>query len=558
MIVHPGVPEELRWFDQARFGMFVHFGVYALLGRGEWVMYDENIPREEYIKLGEQFNPVNFSAAEWVAIASEAGARYITVTAKHHDGFCLFDSEYTDWKITNTPFHRDLIADLTDACQRRGMKIIYYYSQPDWHHPNYVHNKGAFKDLDNPPESNQPDWDRYVEYYMGQVRELCTNYGQIDGIWFDGSHKTEEDWHGREVYEMIKELQPTAIVNDRARWGDMFTPERSLPEDLSDYLFEACESISPTAWGYQGETDQHSTPHLIRSLVRMASAGGNYLLNVGPAPDGSIPESQAQRMHDIGKWLERYGDSIYGTKAGPTFEDENIRATRRDQTLYVHMIEWPETNTVTIPTDGPVESASLLPYFTPLDVVNHEGTAEIKRLPSLPFDAAVNTICVDFAEGVDAPAPVVKPLEPKPTLTVTTDGETTLVADDAEVLGRGVKGGKLRVLVDAETERRYIDHWMVPDHAAVWNLHVEGAGDYEVSLSLWYREVTSGGVFRVEMGDTRLLVEVPETGESPRFDTYAAGTLSLPAGDVRLVVTPEQLKWGYIMPGLESVTLIRV
>lgn len=287
MIVKPGIPDELRWFYKARFGMFVHYGISSLLGRGEWVMYWENIPRREYEKLAADFNPIKFSAADWVGLAVDAGARYMTVTAKHHDGFCLFDSKLTDFTSTNTPFGRDIIGELADECGRRSLPLILYYSQPDWHHPNFVHNSGAFKDLDAPPESDEPDWEKYLEFYIGQVEELMKQY-EPAGIWFDGSHKTEEEWRGREVYELIKRYDPNAIVNDRGRYGDMFTPERSLPEDLTGYLFEACQSISKQAWGYREDSDNFTVPELVGSLQKMAGAGGNYLLNVGPRPDLSL------------------------------------------------------------------------------------------------------------------------------------------------------------------------------------------------------------------------------------------------------------------------------
>ena len=218
------VDPQLRWFGQARFGMFVHFGVYAPLGKGEWAMYHEDIRREAYEPLMAEFCPHRFDADEWVDVAEGAGARYITVTAKHHDGFCLFDSALTDWKITNTPFGRDLIGELVAACQRRGMRIVLYYSQPDWHHPNYVHLPGAFKDLWYARADDAPDWRRYQAYLRGQVLELVTQYGPIDGLWFDGSHKSEQAWQGKQLYALIKQHQPGAVVNDRARYGDFFTP----------------------------------------------------------------------------------------------------------------------------------------------------------------------------------------------------------------------------------------------------------------------------------------------------------------------------------------------
>ena len=556
MIVRPGIPDELRWFADARFGMFVHYGLYALLERGEWVMYEENIPRDEYEKLAERFDPHLFDAEQWVGVALSAGARYITVTAKHHDGFCLFESELTDYHIGNTPFGRDLIGELVEACHLAEMRIIFYYSQPDWHHPNYVHNPGAFKDLDNPPESNEPDWGRYVEYYMGQVRELCTNYGHIDGIWFDGSHKTVEEWHGREVYDMIKELQPGAVVNDRARWGDFFTPERSLPEDLTEYMFEACESVSPTNWGYQGDTALHSGPHLIRSLVKMAGAGGNSLLNVGPAPDGTIPVDQAARMRDIGRWLESYGESVYGTQAGPALPDENLRATRKGNSIYVHLFEWPETNRMFLPGFGraDVEFAMLLPYNAPLKVEEAEGGIELHWLPSLPFDASANVIRIDL-RAVPETFERRPPVPDAPQTTAIPPGGAVFGADDATLEGRGVKGAQLRVLTDEPTGRRYIDHWMVPDHLAHWDLDLASGGRYSVTVSLRASEAQAGAVVAVRFGEQEVAAEAPATGDPPGFVDVHAGVLDLPAGNVRLTVGPHTLKWGYLLCGVEKVAL---
>ncbi|GAG40523.1 unnamed protein product, partial [marine sediment metagenome] len=251
-------------------GMFVHFGIYAQVGRGEWIQYREDIPRAEYEKLMHTFNPAKFDADSWVDLAERAGCRYIAFTAKHHDGFCMFDSALTDYKITNTPFERDFTGELIQACHRRGMRIVLYYSPPDWHHPNFVNLKGAFKDLDNPPATDRPDWPKYLAYFHGQIEELCTKYGRIDGIWFDGSHKSEKMWQGRKVYRTIKKHQPGAVINDRCRCGDFFTPERSLPENLDGYLFEACQSVSATGWGYNRKSPQFSVPNLVENLVRLA------------------------------------------------------------------------------------------------------------------------------------------------------------------------------------------------------------------------------------------------------------------------------------------------
>ncbi len=565
MIVRPGTPDELRWFDEARFGMFVHFGLYALIGRGEWVMYEEDIPRDEYEKLAERFNPHRFDADEWVALAEQSGARYINLTAKHHDGFCLFDSDLTDFKITNTPFGRDLVAELVDACHRRDMRIVFYYSQPDWHHPNYVHNKGAFKDLDNPPDTDKPDWPAFQEYLEGQVRELCTKYGRVDGIWFDGSHKTEEEWRGKQLYEMIKDLQPGAIVNDRARYGDLFTPERSLPDDLTGYLLEACESTSPTSWGFQGDTAVFSVPHLVRSMVRMAGEGGNYLLNVGPKPDGTIPENQAARMKGVGEWLKRFGESVYETEAGPEPAESGPVYTRRGNTLYAHLLEWPATDRITVPgvDAADVERVSLMSSSDDLSVVSAvpPGTADLADLgakvvglPASPPDASSNVVQIDL---VRVPSTLVRrPRVPAagPVSDVAPDAESCLSPDHAELEGLGVKGARLRVQEDGGV--RFISHWMVPEHAAHWRIRCPENAQYAVTVAVRCHEPgIDGAVVEVAVGGENVSATVPDTGDPPTWHELEFGEIALPAGESRLTLRPSKLKWGYLLCEIGVVTL---
>jgi alpha-L-fucosidase len=560
MIVRPGIPDELRWFHESRFGMFVHFGLYALLGRGEWVMYHENIPRNEYEKLVARFNPDRFDADQWVSLAREAGARYITVTAKHHDGFCLFDSELTDFKITNSPFGRDLITELAEACRRQSVRIIFYYSQPDWHHPNYLHWPGAFKDLPNPPSTDRPDWPKYVEYYQGQVRELCTKYGKIDGIWFDGSHKTEQMWQGRRVYEMIKHYQPHAVVNDRARWGDFFTPERSLPEDLTGYLFEACESISPTSWGYQGDTATHSVPYLVRSLVRMASGGGNYLLNVGPKPDGTIPDDQALAMRLVGEWLRRHGASIYATEAGPRIADPSLRATRTADRLYLHLLDWPKTNRLSLPEVAPddIGEARLMGDGSQLSVVGTNGGVELRGLPLLPPDPSVNVVEMTLVSIPKLLTPSPRQVVERPTIAVSREGATTLRPEDAEFEGFGVKGARLRIRRNEKTGRSFITSWMVPDHAAHWNLGCAEPGRYAVSVFLGAPETHAGAVLKVALGGQEVTAVAPNTGSLDAVEEVQMGTVRIPRGRSRLTLTPHELKWGYLSPDIEKIVLTAV
>ncbi len=581
MIVPKGIRDELRWFYEARFGMFVHFGLYSLLGRGEWAMYHEAIPRDTYSRLIDDFNPYLFDARAWVQLARDAGARYITVTAKHHDGFCLFDSALTDFKITHTPFKRDLIGELIRACQDSGMPIILYYSQPDWHHANYVHWSGAFKDLAHPPQTDQPDWPAYQRYYIGQVEELCRNYGPIDGIWFDGSHKSVEAWRGKEVYELIKRCQPHAVVNDRARYGDFFTPERSLPEDLTGYLFEACESVSPVAWGYQNDSPLYTTPHLVRSLVKMASAGGNYLLNVGPQPDGRIPDRQAQVMREIGTWLRVNGRAVYQTEPvrlmapqvrrrmaiPPATEPFSALAgrtgtTRDDSNIYYFCLEWPERDRFIIPgIQSMVREVRLLGNDQAIQFEQSELGVELFDLPATPPDALVQVFALVCDQAPDVMEAESSEAEPA-VIELKTTGSTILPASLAIREGRAVKGSRLSVEQDAEHQTTVLSGWMVPEQEARWTLACPEDGMWQVSIYGRCPVDAEQAVVQITVQGQTLSAALPGPQAAqnidPAYPRVIAGTLHLAAGRAMLTLRPEHLVWGYVLGKVEKLQLDRV
>ena len=555
MIVPRNVPPELRWFEEARFGMFIHFGLYALLGRGEWVMYHESIPRAEYEKLARRFDPRRFDADAWVGLAQDAGARYITCTAKHHDGFCLFDSALTDYKITRTPFKRDLIGELADACHRAGMRLIFYYSQPDWHHPNYVHQRGAFKDLDDPPATDEPDWDRYVAYYIGQVRELCTNYGRIDGIWFDGSHKSEQEWRGRQVYRMIKRLQPDAVVNDRARHGDFFTPERRLPDDLTGYMFEACQSVSPQAWGYRAASALYGAPYLVRSLVRMASSGGNYLLNVGPAPDGAVPHDQAGRMRAVGRWLRTHGEAVYHTQAcALPLPPEELRATRRGKTVYVHLLQWPDTDR--FPLSGvqtKPSRAEMIGTRAKLSICEGDRGLEVAGLPATPPDGLPAVVKLTFRSTPKlrlAKAVVPRP----PSVVLKATGATVLPVASAELRGRGVKGALLRRVTDPGTGN-HVAGWLTPDQKIAWSIDVQKAGDYAVSVDISCPPEWTDCEVVVRVSAQTVRAQLRPTAGLGDYRRRRIGLVHLPKGRPRLTLWPGRLHWSHRFGNVRSVVL---
>jgi alpha-L-fucosidase len=358
-------PENLaarRWFQDARFGLFVHWGVYSVLGDGEWVMNNRKIRVAEYEKLPAFFNPADFDPAAWVALAKAAGMKYITITSKHHDGFAMFDSKVSDWDIVDrTPYKKDVLKMLADECHRQGLKLFFYHSQLDWHHPDYYPRGRTGRDTGR-PESGE--WNRYLDYMDAQLQELLTGYGEIGGIWFDGWwDKPEADWRLAKTYALIHRLQPAALVGSnhhrRPNPGEDFQMfEKDLPgrntagfneqSEIGDLPLETCETMN-NAWGFN-LTDRayKSTKDLVRYLVRAAGNDANFLLNVGPMPNGKIQPEFESRLREMGQWLSRYGESIYGTRGGPVTPRPWGVTTQKGKTVYLHVLDWPD-DTLSLP-----------------------------------------------------------------------------------------------------------------------------------------------------------------------------------------------------------------
>ncbi|TAH37235.1 MAG: hypothetical protein EYC70_09660 [Planctomycetota bacterium] len=374
----PGAPsdeERMDWWREARFGMFIHWGLYAIpagtwgqeTGHGEWIMNTAQIPVEEYEKLREQFNPVKFDADEIVTIAKNAGMKYIVITSKHHDGFALFDSAVSDYDVMATPFRRDILRELAEACARQGVRMCWYHSIMDWHHPDYLPRR----EWEARPAEGA-DFNRYVQYLHGQVTELLTNYGPIGVMWFDG--EWESTWkheYGQPLYDLCRRLQPSVIVNNRVDVGrggmggftqdaglagDFGTPEQEIPAmGVPGVDWETCMTMNDH-WGYNShDKNFKSTRALIRMLVDIASKGGNYLLNVGPTAEGEIPPESVQRLEEIGRWMAVNGAAIHGTVASPFPGLPWGRATLkpgRNPVLYLHVFEWPRDGVLVVPGLG--------------------------------------------------------------------------------------------------------------------------------------------------------------------------------------------------------------
>jgi len=399
-----------RWFQDAKFGMFIHWGVYSVLGDGEWVMNNRQITVQEYEKLPAFFNPTEYNPAEWVALAKAAGMKYITITSKHHDGFAMFATRQSDWDIVDrTPYGKDVLKMLADECHRQGIKLFFYHSQLDWHNPDY-YPRGATGHTSGRPEHG--DWNKYLDYMDGQLRELLTNYGEIGGIWYDGMwDKPNADWRLDRTYKLIHELQPQALIgsnhHQRPNPGEDFQMfEKDLPggntagfnqTSISGLPLETCETMNGS-WGFNLTDQRYKSPRdLVRYLVRAAGANANFLLNVGPMPNGKIQPEFVSRLKQMGDWLSRYGESIYGTRGGPIPPRVWGVTTSRDNQVYVHILDWQDSSLLLPLPPKAIKSAHFLNDGSSAEFAQNEYGVLLKIPPSARDD--YDTIAVfEFAQ----------------------------------------------------------------------------------------------------------------------------------------------------------------
>jgi alpha-L-fucosidase len=367
-------------FQDAKFGMFIHWGVYSVLADGEWVMQTRPLTVAQYEKLPAQFNPQKFDAATWVALAKAAGMKYITVTSRHHDGFSMFDTKATDYNIVQrTPYAKDPLKQLADECHRQGIKLFFYYSQLDWHNADYFPRGWTGQHGERPDHG---DWNRYLDFMNAQLRELLTNYGEIGGIWFDGMwDKPDADWKLDRTYSLIHQLQPAALIipNHHKKplpGEDVQTFEKDLPganttgfggAPIGELPLEMSETMN-NSWGFNiSDSKYKSTRDLIHFLVRAAGNNANFLLNVGPMPNGEIQPEFVDRLREIGTWMSKYGASIYETRGGPIPPAAWGVTTQKGNEVFVHILDWSGPS-LSLPALGKkVKSAKLLDGGTPVE-----------------------------------------------------------------------------------------------------------------------------------------------------------------------------------------------
>jgi len=528
--------QRMEWWREGKFGMFIHWGLYAIpagewkgkkiSGIGEWIMHRAKIPVPEYEPLQKQFNPVNYDPKQWVAVAKAAGMKYIVITSKHHDGFCLFDSEHTDWDIMGTPYGKDLLKPLADACHEAGIKICWYHSIMDWHHPK-AHSE------------------EYFEHMRKQLKELLTNYGPIGVLWFDGEWIGEwNEEKGIELEKYCRSLQPDLIVNNRVGKrkrgspGDFGTPEQQIPATgMPGWDWETCMTMNNT-WGFK--KDDHnwkSTEDLLRKLVDIASKGGNFLLNVGPTAEGEIPEPSVERLREIGKWMDQNGESIYGTTASPFKRLAWGRCTQKPGKLYLHVFNWPGDGKLLVPgLENDVKKASLLAGGDALEVAR-DGGPIVVSVPEKPV-CPIDTVVVLEIDG--------EPQVTEATTMQAEGGTITLHARDAEPHGSNIRyeegGGKDN-----------IGFWTTAEDYVTWVLRVSKGGEFDVEITYACTD-PGGSEYVVEVGDQKLEAKVESTGSWTSFETKPLGRMKL--GEDRHTLTVKaKSKVGEGVMNLQSIVL---
>ena len=410
----------MTWWREARFGMFIHWGLYSILagewgGRddyAEWIRNNAHIPLREYDRLVARFNPVRFDAEQWIGLAQAAGMKYVTITTKHHDGFCLFDSKHTDFCIRSTPFKRDIMRELSAATRSHGLRQCWYHSIMDWHHPDYLPRRDW--EAESRPATGA-HYARYLEYLHAQVGELLSNYGEIGVMWFDG--QWEGSWThemGKALYARCRALQPSVIVNNRVEgWsptpigdplGDFRTPEQEVPATgWPGVDWESCITMNRN-WGYNAKDhDFKTTAQLIGLLVETASKGGNLLLNVGPRADGTLPDQSVERLREIGAWMRVNGSAIYGSSASP-FAAAPVRVTAQPNRLNLFVTDW-RAELILPGLRTPIARAWLLAdgKRTPL-LTRAQSNGQALSLPPAAPDPVCSVIACDFERSPEVGA----------------------------------------------------------------------------------------------------------------------------------------------------------
>jgi alpha-L-fucosidase len=376
----------MHWWHEAKFGMFVHWGLYSVLGRHEWVMENEGIPVAEYEKLADEFKPNPYPARDWAKLAKATGQKYMVMTTKHHEGFCHFETKHTDYCAPKRGPGRDLVKEYVEAARAEGLRVGFYYSLMDWHHPD-----GARCATDEAARV------RFVEYIHGEIRELLTQYGKIDVLWYDVAWPlTVAGWESERMNKMVFELQPDIVVNNRNLLpGDFSTPEQEIVAAPTGRAWESCMTLNDS-WGFQRADDSWKSPkQVVRNLIECASKGGNYLLNIGPHSDGTIPQESVDIFGEVGPWMQRNGDTIYGSDFCRVQASNYASFTRKGNTLFMHVYFWPGPTVALAGLHTRVKSALLHASGTEVAFVQDRFRVRFMDLPTTAPDHPVTTLAIE-------------------------------------------------------------------------------------------------------------------------------------------------------------------
>jgi len=376
----------MKWWHEAKFGMFIHWGLYSVVGRHEWVMEMEGIPAQEYEQLAKRFNPKPNAARDWARLAKRAGQKYMVMTTKHHEGFCLFDTKTTDYCAPRQAAGRDLVKEYVEAARAEGLRVGFYYSLMDWHHPD-----GARCAEDEAARK------RFVEYIHAHLRELLTNYGKIDILWYDVSWPLDvKGWESERMNQMVFQLQPDIILNNRNKLpGDFSTPEQRIEAADVGRAWEACMTMNDS-WGYHRSDDAWKTPkQVVRNLISCAHDGGNYLINIGPKGDGSIPEESIRILTTVGQWMDKNSESLYGADRCQPNRCRFGSFSRKGNTLYLHIHFWPGSSAAVAGLMTKVKSARLLATGQNVEFDQDPYRVTFKGLPAQAPDNPVSTLAIE-------------------------------------------------------------------------------------------------------------------------------------------------------------------
>lgn len=544
----------MKWWREARFGLFIHWGVYAVPagtyngkqidGIGEWIMLRGQIPIAEYKEYAKQFNPVKYDPDAWVRLAKEAGMKYIVITSKHHDGFALFDSKVTDWDIVDaTPYGKDLLKPLAEACRKHGLKLGFYYSQAqDW-----THKGGAVARNTEWDPTHEGDMDEYIRNIaVPQVREILTNYGDLAVLWWDTPRNMNKE--RADMLLPLIALQPGIITNNRLGHypGDLQTPEQHIPATGLDYDWETCMTMNGT-WGFKSyDHNWKSNETLIRNLIDIASKGGNYLLNVGPTAEGEIPAPSIERLKAVGAWMKVNSEAIYATTASPFHKLNWGRCTQKESangaTLYLHVFNWPKDGKLIVPgLKNKVKKASMLDGGGTLNTAR-KGNDLVIDVPAEPSNPIATVIVLDVKGAVE-----VENVYPK----AGKDGAIKLEPKFADIQNRG-----------------YTDHAKVEEHGGVpnigywtsarswvsWAFKADKPGKYDVTMEVATEK--DGNAVRIQLNGKapRYNVKLPNTGGYASFKTVEVGRMTVDtAGLHTLEIRPIKKDWSAV--NLRAVTL---